>query len=186
MEHEVGKIFESLMNHLESLKELKSCFNSEDEDQLENLISQCLKFIQDIRGVLCKSMERRLSTMKIGRVFKDPSVQFFGIDWDFLFPKCAELKDNLTAVMTNSDVVLVDEILLSLLSLEDQVLQHSVALMSGNLGKKKQREQEMMQRRVALMATSKEQNKPIVSKTGKRRKSFSVSLIVQRLFLRFK
>ena len=70
--------------------------------------------------------------------------------------------------------------------IEEQVMQHSMALMSGNLGKKKQREREMMQRRVALMALSKTQNKTMRNKEEKRPKFSPVISLVQRLCLRFK
>ena len=186
MELDLEQKYDSLIKQLEAIKELKNCFNSDDEELLDSFISEVLRLSQEIRCIMCKSLDVRLSTLKIGRVFSDPSVQFFGIDWDFLFSKCAELKDNIAGMPGNLDLCLLDEIVVGLVVIEEQVMQHSMALMSGNLGKKKQREREMMQRRVALMALSKTQNKTRRNKEEKRPKISPVISLLQSLCLRFK
>ena len=77
---------ESLLKQLKTLKEMKNCFESEeDEELLDSLICESLKLIQEIRIALCNNMEVRISTLKINRVFSDPSIKFFGIDLDSLF-----------------------------------------------------------------------------------------------------
>ena len=157
MENDIGQKLDSLLKQLDS---------EEEEELLDSLICKSLKTIQEIRSFLCNNMAVNLSAQRIDSVFNDPSIQFFGIDWETLFSKCEQLNLNIAVFTETSDSALLEEILCALLTIEDQILQHSVAVLSGNLGKKKLREQEMMQRRVALMALSKENRE----KTGKRTK----------------
>ena len=175
---------ESLLKQLKTLKEMKNCFESEeDEELLDSLICESLKLIQEIRIALCNNMDVRISTLKINRVFSDPSIQFFGIDWDSLFSKCVDLKQNIAALVDTSDSAILEEIVFGLLTIEDQILQHSVAVMSGNLEKKKLREREMMQRRVALMATKNTVN---TSREERKSSSFHVITMIQSACKKFR
>ena len=160
METDVGQKLESLHEQLEKIKDMKNCFQSEGyEELLDSLICKCLETIQEIRSNVCNSMQVSLPAQMVS----DPSIQFFGIDWCTLFSKLEHLKRNIRIWEKTSESGLLENILCALLTIEDQISQHSVAVLSGSLEKKKLREQEMMQRRVALMAKSGENSK----KTGK-------------------
>ena len=79
MENDPAEKIESLLKQLETLKEMKNYFKSEeDEELLDSLICKSLKLIQEIRSALCNNMEARISDLKINRVFSDPSIKFLG------------------------------------------------------------------------------------------------------------
>jgi hypothetical protein len=171
MENDIGKILESLWKQLETIKGMKNCV--ETEELLDSLICKSLKTIQEIRSVLCNNLKVSLPSWRICSAFSDPSIQFFGIDWDTLFSKCEQLNQDIAVLKETSCSTLLQEILCTLLTIENQILQHSVAVLSGNLGKKKLREQEIMQRRVVLMAQSKEKRQ----NSGKRRSHFKFQFL---------
>ena len=121
-----------------------------DQNKLDSLICDTLKAIQEIQSFVGKSSEPRI----ICNSPTDPSIQFFGIDWHWLFNLCNQLREALKSHLTSPDPLLLQKIFCWLAAIEDQIVQHSLALEKGNLGSKKRRETEILQRRVALMARS--------------------------------
>lgn len=72
----------------------------------------------------------------------DPSVRFFGLDWERVFGRCFSLSlnaDILGSMEADLDLVLISKILRDLAAIEADALSHSEAVLQGRLSKSQQK-----------------------------------------------
>ena len=101
-----------------------------------------------------KLSPRQLSVLDQEELDTDPSVQFFGLEWDSVFAKCFSLGLNIRIFKQRLEGGMVDSIsLASILSelkmVENQMEQHSIALLSGRLSSEQLSQQLQQQLRVS-------------------------------------
>jgi len=108
-------------------------------------IGQSCAELEDIRDILVDSVREKLSPRQLavleeGESNSDPSVQFFGIEWEGVFARCFNLGLNMRIFKQHLSAEVVDNIGLSailteLSGVEAELGDHLVALLSGRLAR---------------------------------------------------
>merc|ERR1712168_1229392 len=108
-------------------------------------VMQIIAELEDIRDILVDCVKDSLSPRHLAVLDyeeedseTDPSVQFFGVEWDSVFAKCFSLGLNIRIFKQRLEGGMVDSInlatiLTDLKMVEKQMEQHSIALISGRL-----------------------------------------------------
>ena len=147
--------------YMHEVKELGVSVREEDLRLVKRRVVQIVAELQDIRDTLVDSVKDKLSPRQMSvldidqeEVETDPSVQFFGIEWDSVFAKCFSLGLNIRIFKQRLEGGMVDSIgLASILSelskVEKQVEQHSIAMLSGRLSSEQLSQQLQQQLRVS-------------------------------------
>lgn len=109
----------------------------------------------------------------------DPSVRFFGVDWQLVFGKCFSLSLNVGIFRAQAldsaaplDLVLVHSILKDLARVEVDVTSHGEAVMNGRLSKSQQRLIKQEQSRLTSLAVPASQAKVTKSRSFRESGSF--------------
>ena len=147
--------------YMQEVKKIGESMKKEDFLLVKRRVMQIIAELEDIRDILMDSVKdnlspRQLSVLEIDQeeLDKDPSVQFFGVEWDSVFAKCFSLGLNIRIFKQRLEGGMVDSIsLASILSelkmMENQMEQHSIALLSGRLSSEQLSQQLQQQLRVS-------------------------------------
>jgi len=125
-------------------KENMKVMRGETLNLIRRRIGQSCAELGDIRDILVESVREKLSARQLavleegGETNSDPSVQFFGIEWEGVFARCFNLGLNVRIFKQRLAAEVVDNIGLSailteLSGVESELGDHLVALMSGRL-----------------------------------------------------
>jgi len=111
---------------------------------LRRRLGQSCAELQDIRDILVESVRtklspRQLEVLETEAETADPSVQFFGVEWESVFARCFSLGLNIRIFKQRLVADVVDSlglasILLELRKVEGELGDHLVALLAGRLG----------------------------------------------------
>jgi hypothetical protein len=154
---------------LREIKELRDTIREEDHPLVLRRVGQVVAELADIRDMLVAMVRSRLSPRQLSvleeEVVEDPSVQFFGVEWDTVFGRCFNLGLNIRIFKARLENDVVDSlglagILADLRRVEQEVEQHSVAILSGRLSADqlgRQLEQQLRVSRVGELARSQHQ-----------------------------
>jgi len=131
--------------YMEEVKRIGASMKKEDLLLVKRRVMQIVAELEDIRDILLDSVKDSLSPRQLSvldneeeELETDPSVQFFGVEWDFVFAKCFGLGLNIRIFKQRLEGGMVDSInlasiLTDLRMVEKQMEQHSIALISGRL-----------------------------------------------------
>jgi len=111
---------------------------------LRRRLGQCCAEMQDIQDIWVESVNTKLSPRQLAFLeteaeTADPSVQFFGLEWESVFQRCSSLGANIHTfkqclVSNVVDILGLASILQELRRLEGELGDHLVALLAGRLG----------------------------------------------------
>ena len=158
---EVGEKLGRTTRYMQEVKKISASMKKEDLLLVKRRVIQIIAELEDIRDILMDSVKDKLSPRQLSvldidqdQLDKDPSVQFFGVEWDSVFAKCFSLGLNIRIFKQRLEGGLVDSIsLASILSelkmVENQMEQHSIALLSGRLSSEQLSQQLQQQLRVS-------------------------------------
>merc|ERR1712002_625605 len=144
---------------MEEVKKIGASMKEEDILLVKRRVMQIIAELEDIRDILLESVKDSLSPRQLSVLDKeeeeltDPSVQFFGVEWDSVFAKCFSLGLNIRIFKQRLEGGMVDSInlasiLADLSMVEKQMEQHSIALLSGRLSSEQLAQQLQQQVRV--------------------------------------
>merc|ERR1719431_1110948 len=130
--------------YMEEVKRIGTSMKKEDVSLVKRRVMQIIAELEDIRDILLDSVRGSLSPRQLSVLDNeedletDPSVQFFGVEWDSVFAKCFGLGLNIRIFKQRLEGGMVDSInlasiLTDLKMVEKQMEQHSIALISGRL-----------------------------------------------------
>jgi len=131
--------------YMEEVKRIGTSMKKEDISLVKRRVMQIIAELEDIRDILLDSVKGSLSPRQLSVLDNeeedletDPSVQFFGVEWDSVFAKCFGLGLNIRIFKQRLEGGMVDSInlasiLTDLKMVEKQMEQHSIALISGRL-----------------------------------------------------
>ena len=155
--------------YMHEVKEIGVSMKEEDLRLVKRRLVQIVAELQDIRDTLMDSVKDKLSPRQMSvldidqeELETDPSVQFFGIEWDSVFAKCFSLGLNIRIFKQRLEGGMVDSISLAsilteLSKVEKQMEQHSIALLSGKLSSEQllqQLQQQLRMSQVGQLARS--------------------------------
>ncbi|XP_040575389.1 uncharacterized protein [Lepeophtheirus salmonis] len=145
----------SLLQELKLLS--KACEDLDEGNKEEQVffrrIVQLQAELQDIKDNLYSLVEsrltpRQLNLLSFNEPFQDPtydpSIRFFGIDWDQIFGKCFNISTSIKIFSqgylhlrenAELDIFLLNSILLDLSRLEMDITSHAEAVLNGRLSK---------------------------------------------------
>ena len=147
--------------YMQEVKKISASMKKEDLLLVKRRVMQIIAELEDIRDILMDSVKdklspRQLSVLDINQdeLETDPSVQFFGVEWDSVFAKCFSLGLNIRIFKQRLEGGMVDSISLAsilreLRMVENQMEKHSIALLSGRLSSEQLSEQLQQQLRVS-------------------------------------
>ena len=147
--------------YMHEVKEIGVSMKEEDLRLVKRRLVQIVAELQDIRDTLMDSVKDKLSPRQMSvldidqeELETDPSVQFFGIEWDSVFAKCFSLGLNIRIFKQRLEGGMVDSISLAsilteLSKVEMQMEQHSIALLSGKLSSEQLSQQLQQQLRMS-------------------------------------
>jgi len=147
--------------YMQEIKKIGTSMKNEDLLLVKRRVMQIIAELEDIRDFLVDSVKDKLSPRQLSvldddqeELDKDPSVQFFGVEWDSVFAKCFSLGLNIRIFKQRLEGDMVDSIsLASILSelkmVQNQMEQHSIALLSGRLSSEQLSQQLQQQLRVS-------------------------------------
>ena len=147
--------------YMREVKKIGASMKNEDILLVKRRVMQIIAELEDIRDILMDSVRDKLSPRQLSvldidqeEVDTDPSVQFFGVEWDSVFAKCFSLGLNIRIFKQRLEGGMVDSIglasiLTELKMVERQVEQHSLALLSGRLSSEQLSQQLQQQLRVS-------------------------------------
>ena len=147
--------------YMREVKNISASMKKEDILLVKRRVMQIIAELEDIRDILMDSVRDKLSPRQLSildidqeEVDTDPSVQFFGVEWDSVFAKCFSLGLNIRIFKQRLEGGMVDSIglasiLKELKMVERQVEQHSLALLSGRLSSEQLSQQLQQQLRVS-------------------------------------
>ena len=145
--------------YMQEVKKIGSSMNTEELSLVKRRVMQIIAELEDIRDILMASVKdklspRQLSVLDQEELDTDPSVQFFGVEWDSVFAKCFSLGLNIRIFKQRLEGGMVDSISLAsilreLKMVENQMEQHSIALLSGRLSSEQLSQQLQQQLRVS-------------------------------------
>merc|ERR1712098_491426 len=142
------------------VKKIGASMKEEDILLVKRRVMQIIAELEDIRDILLDSVKDSLSPRQLSVLDKeeeeltDPSVQFFGVEWDSVFAKCFSLGLNIRIFKQRLEGGMVDSInlatiLTDLKMVVTQMEQHSIALLSGRLSSEQLSQQLQRQLRIS-------------------------------------
>jgi len=152
VEEKLGKTTRWMHEVRELEEDRERMMREETLNLIRRRIGQSCAELEDIKDILVESVRdmlspRQLAVLEERMTNTDPSVQFFGIEWEGVFARCFSLglnirifKQRLTAEVV--DNIGLSSILMDLAGVEAELGDHLIALMSGRLavGQKVDRE----------------------------------------------
>merc|ERR1711936_817556 len=152
--------------YMHQVKELGISTREEDLRLVKRRVVQIIAELQDMRDILVESVRYKLSPRQVSvidteqeeeEVETDPSVQFFGVEWDRVFAKCFSIGLNIRIFKQRLEGGMVDtislaSILVEVRKVEREMEQHSVAVLSGRLSNEQMSQQLHQQLRVSQAA----------------------------------
>jgi len=161
--HDIKEVEEKLgrtTTYMQEVRKLGSSMKKEEVLLGKRRVMQIIAELEDIRDILVDSVKDSLSPRQLSVLDceeesseTDPSVQFFGVEWDAVFAKCFSLGFNIRIFKQRLECGMVDSInlasiLADLSMVEKQMEQHSIALLSGRLSSEQLQQQHQQQVRV--------------------------------------
>jgi len=161
--HDIKEVEEKLgrtTTYMQEVRKLGSSMKKEEVLLGKRRVMQIIAELEDIRDILVDSVKDSLSPRQLSVLDceeesseTDPSVQFFGVEWDAVFAKCFSLGLNIRIFKQRLECGMVDSInlasiLADLSMVEKQMEQHSIALLSGRLSSEQLQQQHQQQVRV--------------------------------------
>merc|ERR1712002_1023698 len=148
---------------MEEVKKIGASMKEEDILLVKRRVMQIIAELEDIRDILLDSVKDSLSPRQLSVLDKgeeeltDPSVQFFGVEWDSVFAKCFSIGLNIRIFKQRLEGGMVDtislaSILVEVRKVEREMEQHSVAVLSGRLSTEQMSQQLHQQLRVSQVA----------------------------------
>jgi len=149
--------------YMQEVKTLGTSMKKEEIMLGKRRVMQIVAELEDIRDILLDSVRDNLTPRQLsvlvyeeGGPETDPSEQFFGVEWDSVFAKCFSLGLNIRIFKQRLEAGMVDtinlaSILAELRTVENQIEQHSIALLSGRLSAEKLSDQFQQQVRVSQL-----------------------------------
>jgi hypothetical protein len=168
--------------YMHEVKEIGVSMKEEDLRLVKRRLVQIVAELQDIRDTLMdivkdKLSPRQMSVLDIDQeeLETDPSVQFFGIEWDSVFAKCFSLGLNIRIFKQRLEGGMVDSISLAsilteLSKVEMQMEQHSIALLSGKLSSEQLSQQLQQQLRMSQVGKLARSNNTLEKEGEERRR----------------
>merc|ERR1711970_220089 len=150
--------------YLHQVKELGVSTREETLRLVKRRVVQIIAVLQDMRDILVESVRDKLSPRQVSvidteqeEVETDPSIQFFGVEWDSVFAKCFSIRLNIRIFKQRLEGGMVDtislaSILVEVRKVEREMEQHSVAVLSGRLSTEQISQQLHQQLRVSQAA----------------------------------
>merc|ERR1712215_108063 len=150
--------------YMHQVKELGVSTREENLRLVKRRVVQIIAVLQDMRDILVESVRDKLSPRQVSvidteheAVETDPSVQFFGVEWDSVFARCFSIGLNIRIFKQRFDGGMVDtislaSILVEVRKVEREMEQHSVAVLSGRLSTEQLSQQMHQQLRVSQAA----------------------------------
>ena len=146
---EVEARLDLLERQLASIRQFQcSTARPEEAEQLRGLLSGATETMRALASVLRVRAGRGVALVCSPEP-PDPSIEFFGLDWAGLGGRLGRLRAECGAEQAGRGLEL-------LLGLQEELQLHSRALQAGRLGSRAAREQEVRQRRLALLAPNRE------------------------------
>ena len=160
---DIKEVEEKLGRTSRYMQEVRNIGSSMKKEEIllgKRRVMQIIAELEDIRDILVDSVKDSLSPRQLSVLDyeeedseADPSVQFFGVEWDSVFAKCFSLGLNIRIFKQRLECGLVDSInlasiLTDLSMVEKQMEQHSIALLSGRLSSEQLAQQLQQQVRV--------------------------------------
>merc|ERR1719431_30939 len=168
--------------YMEEVKRIGTSMKKEDISLMKRRVLQIIAELEDIRDILLDSVKGSLSPRQLSVLDNeeedletDPSVQFFGVEWDSVFAKCFGLGLNIRIFKQRLEGGMVDSInlasiLTDLKMVEKQMEQHSIALISGRLSSEQLAQQLQHQLLVSQVGQVARSNNNIEEEEGGRSK----------------
>merc|ERR1712098_74938 len=155
------------------VKKIGASMKEEDILLVKRRVMQIIAELEDIRDILLDSVKDSLSPRQLSVLDKeeeeltDPSVQFFGVEWDSVFAKCFSLGLNIRIFKQRLEGGMVDSInlatiLTDLKMVVTQMEQHSIALLSGRLSSEQLSQQLQRQLRISKVGQLARSNNNLV------------------------
>merc|ERR1711970_53228 len=150
--------------YLHQVKELGVSTREENLRLVKRRVVQIIAVMQNMGDTLVESVRDKLSPMQVSvidteheEVETDPSVQFFGVEWDSVLAKCFSIGLNIRIFKQRLEGGMVDTISLASIlvqarKVEREMEQHSVAILSGRLSTEQMSQQLHQQLRVSQAA----------------------------------
>merc|ERR1712098_611683 len=159
------------------VKKIGASMKEEDILLVKRRVMQIIAELEDIRDILLDSVKDSLSPRQLSVLDKeeeeltDPSVQFFGVEWDSVFAKCFSLGLNIRIFKQRLEGGMVDSInlatiLTDLKMVVTQMEQHSIALLSGRLSSEQLSQQLQRQLRISKVGQLARSNNNLVREEG--------------------
>merc|ERR1712013_946588 len=145
---DIKEVEEKLGRTTRYMQEVRNIGSSMKKEEIllgKRRVMHIIAELEDIRDILVDCVKDSLSPRQLSVLDyeeedseTDPSVQFFGVEWDSVFAKCFSLGLNIRIFKQRLECGIVDSInlasiLTDLSMVEKQMEQHSIALLSGRL-----------------------------------------------------
>merc|ERR1712013_347117 len=159
---DIKEVEEKLGRTTRYMQEVRNIGSSMKKEEIllgKRRVMHIIAELEDIRDILVDCVKDSLSPRQLSVLYEeedsetDPSVQFFGVEWDSVFAKCFSLGLNIRIFKQRLECGMVDSInlasiLTDLSMVEKQMEQHSIALLSGRLSSEQLAQQLQQQVRV--------------------------------------
>merc|ERR1712034_285751 len=118
---------------MQEIKKIGASLKKEDIQLVKRRVRQIIAELEDIRDMMLDSVKDSLSPRQLSVLDKeeewlgaDPSVQFFGVEWDSLFAKCFSLGLNIRIFKQRLKAGMVDSINLASILTELKIVERQM------------------------------------------------------------